>query len=80
MKMVRQLNALELEQYGIRKSKAADIQDLNTLLFYDLTRLKRFPRPENSPILYPTMTWWFTVLSPLSFSVQKLPNNQSGAP
>ena len=78
--MLGQLNVLDLEQYRIRKSKSADIQALNTQLFYDLTRLKRFPPPKNLPILYPTMTWWFTVLSPLSFSVQKLPNNQSGAP
>ena len=29
------------EQYRIRKAKAADTQDLNTRLLYDLTRLKR---------------------------------------
>ena len=30
------LDVLAPEQYGIRKAKAADIQALNTRLFYDL--------------------------------------------
>ena len=41
MKTVKEFKALTPKQYGSRKYKAADIQTLNTRLFYDLTRLKR---------------------------------------
>lgn len=34
---------LAIEQYGSRTAKAADIQALNTRLFYDLVRLKKIP-------------------------------------
>ena len=40
-KIANELETLTLEQYGSTKAKDAYIQDLNTRLFYDLTRLKR---------------------------------------
>ena len=40
-KTAKYIDALALKQYGSRKAKAADIQDLNIRLFYDLTRLER---------------------------------------
>ena len=42
-KASEQLDAIALEQYRLRKEKAADIHALNIRLFYDLTRLKRVP-------------------------------------
>ena len=41
--MAEQLNSLVLEQYGIKKTKAMDIQSLNMRLFYDFPRLKWVP-------------------------------------
>ena len=37
------MDTLALEQYGLRKYKAADIHVLNIRLFYEPTRLKRVP-------------------------------------
>ena len=43
MNQAGNLEGLAPEQYGSRKSKSADIQVLNTRLFYDLIRQKRIP-------------------------------------
>lgn len=43
MRNAEAINGLAPEQYGSRSFKAADIQALNTRLFYDLVRLKRIP-------------------------------------
>ena len=43
MSQAEELDGLAPEQCGIRASKVADIQALNTSLFYDLIRLKRIP-------------------------------------
>ena len=39
----KNLDGLDPEQYGTRKSKEEDIQSPNTRKFYDLTRQKRTP-------------------------------------
>ena len=41
MRKAENLEGLSPKQYGSQKSKASDIQALNTRLFYDLFRQKR---------------------------------------
>ena len=43
MSQVINLDRITPEQYGSRKSKAADTQSINTIFFYDLIRQKRIP-------------------------------------
>ena len=43
MSQSESLDGLTPKQYGIWKEKAADIQELNTRLFYDLIRKKIIP-------------------------------------
>ena len=38
MNTEEELDALDPEKYDSRKSKAADIQAINTMLFYDLKK------------------------------------------
>ena len=45
------LDVISPEQYGSRKAKAADIQDLNTILFYGLIWQKRIPETSIFPDL-----------------------------
>eukprot|EP00957_Ditylum_brightwellii_P200365 15275304-Ditylum_brightwellii.AAC.1 len=43
MQQAEEWHRIAPEQYGSRKKKSADIQDLNTSLFYDYVQLKRTP-------------------------------------
>ena len=47
---VEDMEVLSLEQYGSHATKTADIQDLNTRLFYNLVLLKF--TPETSVFMY----------------------------
>ena len=42
MKQAEYLEGIAHEQYGVQKAKATDVQALNTFLFYELVRQKKF--------------------------------------
>ena len=54
MKTEEELDALAPEQYGIRKSKSADIQALNNRLLYYLKIIKESWQQETIMILFLT--------------------------
>eukprot|EP00957_Ditylum_brightwellii_P201642 15326568-Ditylum_brightwellii.AAC.2 len=58
------------EQYGSRKHKAADIQALNTRLFYDYVRLER--TPATSPFIDLVSNYDLVVHSIASLALQRV--------
>ena len=73
MRRAEEFGALDPEQYGIRKLKAVYIQALNTQLFYDIKRLKRFPSKINFADLVSNYNLGVHIIASLSLQRENIP-------